>query len=82
MLMQELSRIIQEAPTLCAMAMADKRKYIISKWNASHNAPIAEAAVALFLCDENCGNLTDEQRAFAKERCAEFEFCNQVTAFR
>ena len=82
MLMQELGRIIQEDPNLCAMAMADKRKYIISKWNASHSEPIDEDAVALFLCDENRGNLTDEQRAFAKERCAEFEFCNQVTAFR
>ena len=82
MLMQELGRIIQEDPNLCAMAMADKRKYIISKWNASHSEPIDEDAVALFLCDENRGNLTDEQRAFVKKRCAEFEFCNQVTAFR
>ena len=79
MLMQELGRIIQEDPNLCAMAMVDKRKYIISKWNASHSEPIDEDAVALFLCDENRGNLTDEQRAFAKERCAEFEFCNQMT---
>ena len=36
MLMQELGRMIREDPNLCAMAMADKRKYIISKWNASH----------------------------------------------
>ena len=43
---------------------------------------IDEGAVALFLCDENRGSLTDEQRTFTKERCAEFEFCNQVTAFR
>ena len=70
MLMQELGRIIQEDPNLCAMAMVDKRKYIINKWNASHSEPIDEDAVALFLCDENRGNLTDEQRAFAKERCA------------
>lgn len=82
MLMQELDRMIQEEPYLSAMATADKRKYIVSKWNASHGEPIDEDAVALFLCDENRGNLTDEQRAFAKERCAEFEFCNQVTAFR
>ena len=70
MLMQELGRILQEDPNLCAMAMVDKRKYIISKWSASHSEPIDEDAVALFLCDENRGNLTDEQRAFAKERCA------------
>ena len=79
MLMQELGRMIREDPNLCAMAMVDKRKYIISKWNTSHSEPIDEDAVALFLCDENHGNLTDEQRAFAKERCAEFDFCNQIT---
>lgn len=82
MLMQELGRMIKEDPNLCAMTMVDKRKYIISKWNASHSEPIDEDAVALFLCDENRGNLTDDQRAFAKECCAEFEFCNQMTVYR
>ena len=82
MLMQELGRMIRKDPNLCAMAMVDKRKYIISKWNANHSEPIDEDAVALFLCDENRGNLTDEQRAFVKERCAEFEFCNQMTVYR
>ena len=38
MLMQELGRIIQEDPNLCAMAMVDKRKYIINKWNKSNRA--------------------------------------------
>ena len=66
MLMQELGRIIQEDPNLCAMAMVDKRKYIISKWNASHSEPIDEDAVALFLCDENRGNLTDEREHLRK----------------
>ena len=78
MLMQELGRIIQEDPNLCAMAMVDKRKYIINKWNASHSEPIDEDAVALFLCDENRGNLTDEQRAFAKELCAECSISSVV----
>ena len=82
MLMGEVDRMIREDPNLCAMATADKRKYIISKWNASHREPIDEDGVALFLCDENRGNLTEEQRAFAKERCAEIESCNQVAAFR
>lgn len=82
MLMQELGCMIKEDPNLSAMATADKRKYIISKWNASHGEPIDEDAVALFLCDENRGDLTDEQRAFAKERRAELEYCNQITAYR
>lgn len=82
MLMQELGYMIQEELNLSAMATADKRKYIVSKWIASHGEPIDEDAVTLFLCDENRGNLTDEQRAFAKERRAEFEHCNQITVYR
>ena len=66
MLMQELGRIIQEDPNLCAMAMADNRNYIIIKLNASHSEPIDEDAVVLFLFYENLCNLTDEQIAFSK----------------
>ena len=43
---------------------------------------IDEDAVTLFLCDENRGNLTDEQRAFAEDRRAEFEHYNQITVYR
>lgn len=82
MLMQELGCMIREDLNLSVMVAADKRQYIVSKWNARHAEPIDENAMTLFLCDKNCGNLTDEQRAFAKERCAELEYCNQVTAFR
>ena len=82
MLMQELDRMIQEEPYLSAMATADKRKYIVSKWNTSHGEPIDEDAVALFLCDESRGELTEEQRTFAKERRVEFEHCNQIAVYR
>ena len=82
MLTQELSAIIRQELPLLAMTTADKRKYIVYQWNQTHGEPIDEDAVALFLCDENRGNLTDEQRTFAKERCAEFEFCNQITVYR
>ena len=82
MLMQELSRMIKEDPNLCAMAMADKRKYIISKWNASHSEPIDEDAVALFLCDENRGTLTDEQRIFARECREEIKACYRNAVFQ
>ena len=82
MLMQMIDCLIEQDPSLSARRTIDMRRYIVNRWNRTHEDPINEDAVALFLCDENRGNLTDEQRAFAKERCAEFEFCNQVTAFR
>ncbi len=80
--MQALSDMIEEEPYLSAMATVDRRKYIVSKWNASHTEPMDEGAAALFLCDEKCGALTDEQRAFVKECRAEFDHCNQITVYR
>ena len=82
MLMQMIDCVIEQDPSLSAQRTIDMRRYIVNRWNRTHEESIDEDGVALFLCDENRGNLTDEQRAFAKERCAEFEFCNQVTAFR
>jgi len=82
MLMQMIDCMIEQDPSLSARRTIDMRRYIVNRWNRTHEESIDEDGVALFLCDENRGNLTDEQRAFAKERCAEFEFCNQVTAFR
>ena len=41
-----------------------------------------ENAVALFLCDENQGGLTDEQRAFARERRKEVFTCYERVVFR
>lgn len=82
MLMQMIDCMIEQDPSLSARRTIDMRRYIVNRWSRTHEDPIDEDAVALFLCDENRGNLTDEQRAFAKERCAEFEFCNQITVYR
>ena len=82
MLMQMIDCMIEQDPSLSARRTIDMRRYIVNRWNRTHEESIDEDGVALFLCDENRGNLTDEQRAFAKERCAEFEFCNQITVYR
>ena len=82
MLMQMIDCLIEQDPSLSARRTIDMRRYIVNQWNRTHEESIDEDGVALFLCDENRGNLTDEQRAFAKERCAEFEFCNQITVYR
>lgn len=82
MLMQMIDCVIEQDPSLSARRTIDVRRYIVNQWNRTHEESIDEDGVALFLCDENRGSLTDEQRAFVKERCAEFEYCNQVTAYR
>ncbi len=82
MLMQMIDCMIEQDPSLSARRTIDMRRYIVNRWNRTHDEPIDEDAVALFLCDENRGNLTDEQRIFARECCEEIEFCNQNAVFR
>ena len=36
-------------------------------WNAQHDEPMNEAALHLFLCDETRGDLTEEQKCFARK---------------
>lgn len=67
---------------LSSMRTVDTRRYIISSWNRTHPEPIDENAVALFLCDENQGGLTDEQRAFSRERREEVFACYERAVFR
>ena len=67
MLMQMIDCMIEQDPSLSARRTIDMRRYIVNRWNRTHEDPINEDAVALFLCDENRGTLTDEQRIFARE---------------
>ena len=67
---------------LSSMRAVDTRRYIVSGWNSTHQEPIDENAVALFLCDENQGGLTDEQRAFARERRGEMSACYERVVFQ
>ena len=78
-LMEELIRRDLMLSTMCTV---DTRRYIVSSWNRTHPVPIDENAVALFLCDENQGGLTDEQRVFARERRGEISACYERVVFR
>lgn len=72
MLTSLVEELIRRDLLLSAMRTVDTRRYIVSSWNRTHPEPIDENAVALFLCDENQGSLTDEQRALpgsAGKRC-------------
>ena len=42
-------------------------------WNLHHNEPIDESAVHLFLCDEQRGDLTREQKSFVRACRAEVD---------
>ena len=55
-------------------------QYILQCWKAAGKTPdMEEDEIPLFLCDETRGKLTDEQRAFAKERRVEmYDHCQHA----
>ena len=48
----------------------------------THGEPIDEDALALFLCDETRGKLTEEQKTFAREKRPEVWDCYRNTLLR
>lgn len=62
-----MDEIISQEPTLSVQRTLDAKHYILNRWNKTHDTPMDESAVMLFLCDEQSGDLTNEQRAFAKD---------------
>ena len=71
MLMELIDELIEQDPIWLSWRTQDTQNYIVNYWNWTHGTPIDSEAVRLFLCDERYGNLTEEQRSFAKERKAE-----------
>lgn len=82
MLKSLMEELIRQDLLLLSMRAVDTRRYIVSSWNRTHQEPMDENAVALFLCDENRGGLTDEQKAFARERRGEMSACYERVVFR
>ena len=82
MLMQMIDCMIEQDPSLSARRTIDMRRYIVNRWNCTHENPIDEDAVALFLCDEKRGTLTDEQRIFAREYREEITACYRNAVFQ
>ena len=81
MLTQCLNRLVDQTPMLSAMRTAMTRWYIVNRWNEIHEEPMDENAVLLFLTDECRGDLTEEQRAFAKARRDELHYSFDRSAF-
>ena len=82
MLMQLIDCMIDQDPSLSARRTIDMRRYIVNQWNRTHEESIDEDGVALFLCDESRGTLTDEQRIFARECREEIKACHRNAVFQ
>ena len=67
-MMQQIANfIVDHDPMMVIRRTHDTVRYIRWAWNKDHVEPINEEELRLFLCDEHYGDLTDEQKAFARQ---------------
>lgn len=62
------NHIVEHDPMATVWRTRDTVRYIQTEWSKSHDAPIDEGELLLFLCDEHHGNLNEEQKSLAR-RC-------------
>ena len=67
-MMQQLANfIVDHDPMMVLQRTHDTVRYIRWAWNKDYADLIDEDGLRLFLCDEHRGDLTEEQRAFARQ---------------
>ena len=84
-MMQQIANfIVDHDPMMVIRRTHDTVRYIRWAWNKDHAHPIDEEELRLFLCDEHYGDLTDEQRDFARQgrESAEYSACFVVRGFQ
>ena len=62
------NHIVDHDPMAAVWRTRDMVCYIQAEWSKSHDEPIDEDELLLFLCDEHRGALTEEQKSLAR-RC-------------
>ena len=67
MMQQIANHIVDHDPMMVLRRTHDTVRYIQWAWNKDHVDSIDEEELRLFLCDEHYGDLTGEQRAFARQ---------------
>lgn len=67
MIQEYANHLVDCDPMTVARRTLGPRRYIHMIWNRSHAEPIDDDQLNLFLCDEHYGNLTDEQKAVARQ---------------
>jgi len=71
MMRELLHNAVDGDPISALRRREDTIRYIVARWNEAHEQPIDRSELGLFLCDERYGDLTEEQRSFARECKAE-----------
>lgn len=62
------NHIVDHDPMATVWRTRDTVRYIQAEWSKSHDEPIDEGELLLFLCDEHRSALTAEQKSLAR-RC-------------
>ena len=60
----------------------DTVRYIQAEWSKSHDEPISEDELLLFLCDEHRSALTEEQKSLARRCRGEMRTAYGAAVFR
>lgn len=66
MILKIAMQIVDYDPMAVAQRSIDTRRYTQLVWGRSHQDPIDEEQLCLFLTDEHYGDLTEEQKSVAR----------------
>ena len=61
-----MDQVLEHEPSLSLECFLSARRYIQTRWRALHGTPMPEDALTLFLADPSRGDLTEEQKSFAR----------------
>lgn len=61
-----MDEVLEHEPSLSLECFLSARRYIQTQWRALHGTPMPEDALTLFLADPSRGDLTEEQKSFAR----------------
>ena len=67
MIISLVNLIVDQDAMTVAMRTKDTMQYVQAAWNKRHADPIDKGELHKFLCDEHYGNLSEEQKAFARQ---------------
>lgn len=77
-----IDHIVDHDPMATVWRTRDMVCYIQAEWSKSHDEPIDEDELLLFLCDEHRGNLTEEQKSLSRRCRDEMRTAYSAAVFR
>ena len=76
------NHIVEHDPMAAVWRTRDTVRYIQAEWSKSHDEPISEDELLLFLCDEHRSALTEEQKSLARRCRGEMRTAYGAAVFR